>query len=197
MLYLFAGFKYYNPFRRILQKLEENPPWLRMLQIVLGGICIILSLVIILYIGPAVFSIIIILSIILLVIGIETDSAIGIINPRSGRSRLVSIGIGLLIIGVSIILMQFPIFTLAILILLGAIALLLSGISRIVHGIRGGTTGRSKALQIGVGILSIGISILVMIDPVNFRIAAARCHNLYCISSKRDRNDGSWNNWQT
>jgi len=137
-----------------------------MLQIVLGGICIILSLVIILYIGPAVFSIIIILSIILLVIGIERI-AIGIINPRSGRSRLVSIGIGLLIIGVSIILMQFPIFTLAILILLGAIALLLSGISRIVHGIRGGT-GRSKALQIGVGILSIGISILVMIHPVNF-----------------------------
>jgi uncharacterized membrane protein HdeD (DUF308 family) len=150
-----------------LQKLEENPPWLRMLQIVLGGICIILSLVIILYIGPAVFSIIIILSIILLVIGIERI-AIGIINPRSGRSRLVSIGIGLLIIGVSIVLMQFPIFTLAILILLGAIALLLSGISRIVHGIRGGTAGRSKALQIGVGILSIGISILVMIHPVNF-----------------------------
>ena len=132
-----------------------------MLQIVLGGICIILSLVIILYIGPAVFSII------LLVIGIERI-AIGIINPRSGRSRLVNIGIGLLIIGVSIVLMQFPIFTLAILILLGAIALLLSGISRIVHGIRGGTAGRSKALQIGVGILSIGISILVMMHPVNF-----------------------------
>ena len=126
----------------------------------------ILSLVIILYIGPAVFSIIIILSIILLVIGIERI-AIGIVNPRHGRSRLVSIGIGLLIIGFSIILMQFPIFSFVILIFLGAVALFLSGISRIVHGIRGDTTGRSKALQIGVGILSIGISILVMADPFN------------------------------
>lgn len=137
-----------------------------MLQIVLGSICVILSLVIILYIGPAVFSIIIILSIILLVIGIERI-AIGIVNPRHGRSRLVSIGIGLLIIGFSIILMQFPIFSFVILIFLGAVALFLSGISRIVHGIRGDTTGRSKALQIGVGILSIGISILVMAHPIN------------------------------
>lgn len=137
-----------------------------MLQIVLGAICVILSLAIILYIGPAVFSIIIILSIILLVIGIERI-AIGIVNPRAGRSRLVNIGSGLLIIGLSIILMQFPIFTFAILIFLGAIALLLSGISRVVHGIRGDTSGRSKALQIGVGSLSIGISILVMVHPVS------------------------------
>jgi len=151
----------------LLQKLEESPPpWLRMLQIVLGAICIILSMVIIIYIGPAVFSIIIILSVILLVIGIERIS-IGIVSRQSGRSHLVNIGIGLLIIGFSIFLMQFPIFTFAILIFFGAIALLLSGISRIVHGIRGDIRGLSRALQIGVGVVSIGISMLVMANPIN------------------------------
>lgn len=85
-----------------------------MLQIVLGAICITLSLVIILYIGPAIFSIIIVLSVILLVIGIER-MATGIASSRASKSRLVNIGIGLLIVAFSIVLMQFPIFTSAIL----------------------------------------------------------------------------------
>ena len=151
----------------MLQKLEENPPWLRMLQIVLGAICITLSMVIIFYIGPAVFSIIIILSVILLVIGIERV-ATGIASSRTNKSRLINIGIGLIIVAFSIVLMQFPIFTFAILLLLGAIALFFSGISRIVHGIRGDNKGRSRALQVGVGIVSLAISIVVMIHPVTF-----------------------------
>ena len=137
-----------------------------MLQIVLGAICITLSMVIILYIGPALFSIIIILSVILLVIGIERI-AISIANPGSSKSRLISIGVGLLIIAFSIVLMQFPIFTFAILILLGAIALFFSGVSRIIHGIRGESRGRARASQVGVGIISVAISVLVMIHPVN------------------------------
>ncbi len=149
-----------------MQKLEENPPWLRMLQIVLGAICITLSLVIILYIGPAIFSIIIVLSVILLVIGIERV-ATGIASSRASKSRLVNIGIGLLIVAFSIVLMQFPIFTSAILILLGAIALFFSGISRIVHGIRGDNQGRSRAIQVGVGVVSLAISLIVMVHPVN------------------------------
>jgi uncharacterized membrane protein HdeD (DUF308 family) len=151
----------------MLQKLEEYPPWLRMLQIVLGAICITLSMVIIVYLGPAIFSIIIVLSVILLVIGIERV-ATGIASSRTNKSRLINIGIGLLIVAFSIVLMQFPIFTFAILILLGAIALLFSGISRIVHGIRGDSHGRSRALQVGVGVISLGISITVMVHPVSF-----------------------------
>jgi uncharacterized membrane protein HdeD (DUF308 family) len=136
-----------------------------MLQIVLGAICITLSLVIILFIGPAIFSIIIILSVILLVIGIERV-ATGIASSRASKSRLVNIGIGLLVVAFSIVLMQFPIFTFAILILLGAIALFFSGISRIVHGIRGDNQGRSRALQVGVGVVSLAISLIVMVHPV-------------------------------
>ena len=112
----------------MVQKLGESPPWLRMLRIVLGSICVILSLFIIIYIGPAVFAIIVITSVVLLAIGIERV-ATGIVHPLSRPLRFVNIGLGLLIIGFSIFLMQFPIFTFGVLLLLGAIALFISGVS--------------------------------------------------------------------
>jgi phosphatidylglycerophosphate synthase len=106
-----------------------------MLQIVLGGICIVLSLFILAYIGPAILTIILILSIVLLVVGIERIS-VGISMPSSYRRlRFANIGIGLLIIAFSIVLMQFPVFTSAVLVVLAAIALLVSGISRIIQDI--------------------------------------------------------------
>ncbi|MFY9871280.1 MAG: DUF308 domain-containing protein [Candidatus Nitrosopolaris sp.] len=144
----------------------ESPPWLRMLQIVLGGICIVLSLFILAYIGPAILTIILILSIVLLVVGIERIS-VGISMPSSYRRlRFANIGIGLLIIAFSIVLMQFPVFTSAVLVVLAAIALLVSGISRIIQDISHKASGSSRAFRIGVGVLSIAVSILVIAQPI-------------------------------
>ena len=146
----------------------ESPPWLRMLQIVLGGICITLSLVILAYIGPAILTIILILSLILLVVGIERTS-VGIAMRRSSRgSSLANIVLGLAIIAFSIVIMQFPIFASAILVILAAVALLLSGISRIIHGISKKTSRSSRAFLIGVGVISITVSILVIAHPISF-----------------------------
>lgn len=145
----------------------ESPPWLRMLQIVLGGICILLSLVILAYIGPAILTIILILSIILLVVGIERI-AVGIAMPPSSKgSRYSNIGIGLLVIVFSVVLQQFPVFTSALLVVLCAIALLVSGISRIIQGISSKASGSSRAFRIGVGVLSIAVSILVIAHPIS------------------------------
>ena len=152
--------------RKMVQKLEESPPWLRMLRIVLGSICVILSLFIIIYIGPAVFAIIVITSVILLAIGIERV-AIGIAHQLSKSLRFVNIGIGLLIIGFSIFLMQFPIFTFGVLIFLGAVALLLSGVSRIVHGIRSNASRGFRGLSIGVGAISTILAVIIMANPVS------------------------------
>src|SRR5215204_5968778 len=97
-----------------------------MLQIVLGGICILLSLVILAYIGPAILTIILILSVILLIVGIERI-AVGIAMPTSSKgSRYSNIIITLLIITFSIILIQFPLFTSIILIILSTISLLIN-----------------------------------------------------------------------
>jgi len=137
-----------------------------MLQIVLGGICIVLSLVILAYIGPGILTIILILSVILLVVGIERIS-VGKAMPSSYRLlRFANIGIGLLIIAFSIVLMQFPVFTSAVLVVLAAIALLVSGISRIIQGI-------SKKALIKLGNYTGAITYLdkaLKIDP-NYKLA--------------------------
>jgi uncharacterized membrane protein HdeD (DUF308 family) len=146
---------------------SESQPWLRMLQIVLGGICILLSLVILAYIGPAILTIILILSVILLIDGIERI-AVGIAMPKSSKgSRYASIGLGLLVIAFSLVLMQFPVFTSAVLVILAAIALLISGIARIIHGISFKSSGSTRAFRIGVGVLSVAVSILVIAHPIS------------------------------
>jgi uncharacterized membrane protein HdeD (DUF308 family) len=127
---------------------------------------VILSLFILLYIGPAVFALIVIISVILLAIGIERV-AIGIVHQLSRFSRFVNIGFGLLIIGFSIFLMQFPIFTFGLLIFLGAIALFLSGVSRMVQGIRSNASRRFRVLGLAVGAISIAFSVIVMVHPVS------------------------------
>ncbi|HYV52162.1 MAG TPA: DUF308 domain-containing protein [Candidatus Eisenbacteria bacterium] len=67
----------------------------------------------------------------------------------------------------SIVLMQFPVFTSAVLVVLAAIALLVSGISRIIQGISRKASGSSRAFRIGVGVLSIAVSILVIAHPIS------------------------------
>ncbi|HET7344671.1 MAG TPA: hypothetical protein VFJ05_02215 [Nitrososphaeraceae archaeon] len=63
--------------------------------------------------------------------------------------------------------MEFPIFTSAILVVLGAFALLFSGIARIIQGISGETSGSYRAFLIGVGVVSIAVSLLVITHPIS------------------------------
>jgi uncharacterized membrane protein HdeD (DUF308 family) len=139
-----------------------------MLQIVLGALCIVLSVAILAYIGPTILVTILILSLILLAIGIERV-AVGIaLRHSSRRSSITNIVLGLAVVALSIILMQFPIFTSAFLVILAAVALLLSGISRIIHGISSERSRSSRAFLIGVGVISIAVSILVIAHPISF-----------------------------
>ena len=151
-----------------MQTLKSHPPWLRMLQIVLGALCIVLSVAILAYIGPTILVTILILSLILLAIGIERV-AVGIaLRHSSRRSSITNIVLGLAVVAFSIVLMQFPIFTSAFLVILAAVALLLSGIARIIHGISSERSRSSRAFLIGVGVISIAVSILVIAHPISF-----------------------------
>jgi uncharacterized membrane protein HdeD (DUF308 family) len=64
--------------------------------------------------------------------------------------------------------MQFPVFTSAVLVVLAAIALLINGIARIIQGISFKSSGSSRAFRIGVGVLSVAVSILVIAQPISF-----------------------------
>ncbi|MGH9911961.1 MAG: DUF308 domain-containing protein [Nitrososphaeraceae archaeon] len=160
------------------------PPWLRMLQIVLGSISVLLAAIILFVPGSSISTTVLLLSLILLIIGIEricfgvvrttattattTTTAVG--PSKYKFSRIANIALGLLIIALSIVLMEFPVFSVALMIVLAAIALLVIGISRIIHALRedDGHLATRKYLSVGVGILCIVVSILIIVNPTTF-----------------------------
>jgi uncharacterized membrane protein HdeD (DUF308 family) len=149
---------------------QKSPNWLRYIQIGLGAISIILSIVILAFPGIAVYTIILILSIALLIIGIERI-ATGIAPLPSRSSRITNIGLGVLAIAISLAVISFPKFTAGFLIILAAISLLFVGIARIVQGIRNkAAPGWSRGFIVGVGVLSIAISLLVIAHPISFGV---------------------------
>lgn len=147
----------------------RSPPWLRMLQIVFGSIVVLLSVIILLFLvifpGIAFFILILFMSLVLLVVGIERI-AIGLSPVSSRKTRIIDIVLGVVVIGISIFLMQFPILTSVSLVILGAVALMIGGIARIVQGISRDIPKSSKGLIIGVGALSVAISIAIIVNPI-------------------------------
>lgn len=147
----------------------RSPPWLRMLQIVFGSIVVLLSVIILLFLvifpGIAFLILILFMSLVLLVVGIERI-AIGLSPVSSRKTRIIDIVLGVVVIGISIFLMQFPILASVSLVILGAVALMVGGIARIVQGISRDIPKSSKGLIIGVGALSVAISIAIIVNPI-------------------------------
>jgi uncharacterized membrane protein HdeD (DUF308 family) len=141
----------------------KAPRWSRAAQIGLGAIAIILSILILAFPGIAIVSIVLIIGILLLIVGIE--SVISGLIVKS-KSRLASIGLGIIVIILALIVMAFPIGTTVFLILLMGIALLIDGISRLVHGFGDKESrGWSRGFRIGVGALEVILGILIMVSP--------------------------------
>ena len=166
------------------------PPWLRMLQIVLGSISVLLAAVILFIPGSSISTTVLLLSLIFLIIGIEricfgvvkatsttstTTTTTATITTKPSKyksSRIANIALGLLIIALSIVLMEFPVFSAALLIVLAAIALLVTEIARIIHAFREEDIHRAtrKYLSVGVGILCIVVAILIIANPTTFGV---------------------------
>jgi uncharacterized membrane protein HdeD (DUF308 family) len=141
----------------------KAPVWARAAQIGLGALAIILSIVILAFPEVALISVIFIVGILLLIVGIE--SVISGIFIKS-RSRMASIGLGILVIILSLIVITFPAAVGIFLLILIGIVLLIDGISRLVHGFGDKEhRGLSRAFRIGVGALEIVLGILIIISP--------------------------------
>ena len=160
-----------------------------MLQIVLGSISVLLAAIILFVPGSSISTTVLLLSLILLIIGIEricfgvvkatststTSTTTATITTKPSKyksSRIANIALGLLIIALSIVLMEFPVFSAALLIVLAAIALLVIGIARIIHAFREEDIHRAtrKYLSVGVGILCIVVAILIIANPTTFGV---------------------------
>jgi uncharacterized membrane protein HdeD (DUF308 family) len=106
----------------------------------------------------------------LLIIGIERI-ATGIAPLPSRSSRIANIGLGALAIAVAVAVISFPVFTAGLLVTLAAISLLFVGIARIVQGARNkDAPGWSRGFMVGVGVLSIAVSLLVIAHPISFGV---------------------------
>src|SRR5215210_7040196 len=131
----------------------ETPRGTRILQVVLGGIAIALSLGVIFNPGLGIATIALLLSATLLVVGIErvvtgfTQS-----NRSSKLSKFGNISLGALVALLGITLL--------------AIGLLFIGIARIIHGLTDKNISKwSKGSLVGVGILSMAVSFAVFAYP--------------------------------
>jgi uncharacterized membrane protein HdeD (DUF308 family) len=143
---------------------RKSPSWVRAVQIGLGAIVIILSISILSQPAIATVSLVVIAAIILLIVGIERV-IYGVFIRH--RSRLPTIGFGILVIILAAIAIAFPVWTTAFLIYLIAFALLFDGISRIAHGVGDKESrGWARGFSIGVGILEIILSIMILVSPV-------------------------------
>jgi uncharacterized membrane protein HdeD (DUF308 family) len=173
-------------------QITHTPAWLRMLQIVLGSISVLLAAVILFIPDSSVSSIVVLLSLVLLIIGIEricfgvvkstaltattaasTKTTTIPMSTRTSRyspSRIANISLGLLVIALSVVIMEFPEVSVAFLIILAAIALLVIGIARIIYAFRGDDIHRAtrKYLSVGVGILCIVIAVMIIANPYTF-----------------------------
>jgi uncharacterized membrane protein HdeD (DUF308 family) len=140
----------------------KSPKGIRILQIVLGGIAIALSLAIIANPGVGIATLTFLLSITLLVVGIERVVT-GLTLSKHSKSN---IGLGALAALLGIAVLAFPLFTTGVLITLLALGLLFTGIARIIHGMSEKNTSKwSKGLLVGVGILSLAVSFMVFASP--------------------------------
>ena len=131
---------------------SRSPGWMRAVQIGLGAIAIILSILVIVHPGITLFSIIYILGITLIVLGIF-EIITGIFGLGANKSRWGTVGLGVLSLIFGSIAVGYPVHTAVFVIILLAIALLFVGIARIIRGVvdkqsRGWTRGFSIAMNV-------------------------------------------------
>ena len=139
------------------------PGWVRAAQIGLGVLAIIISITLLVIQGAVLTTIIFIIGILLLIVGIE--SVISGLFVKS-KSRMASIGLGILVIILSLIVIAFPSAVGVFVLILIGIVLLIDGISRLVHGFGDKERrGWSRGFRIGVGALEIVLGILIMVSP--------------------------------
>ena len=137
------------------------------MQIIIGIIAVAISIGVIVNPGFGIEILVFLLSLTLLVVGIERVSIGFLPYIRKSSTRINNIVLGGLAIVLSIIVIAFPIFTIGFLVTLLALGLLFIGAARIIHGIFDKQTSKwSRIFLVAVGLLSIGISFMVFANPL-------------------------------
>jgi uncharacterized membrane protein HdeD (DUF308 family) len=143
---------------------SKSPGWIRGLQIGLGALAIILSGLAIAFPGLTFLTLVILVSIVLFVVGIEKIIT-GIFIAH--KSRFATIGLGILTIILAGLAMAFPIAAAIVIIYFLGFALMFDGFARIIDGVTNrNNKGWVRGFLIGVGVLNVIISALVLAYPL-------------------------------
>jgi uncharacterized membrane protein HdeD (DUF308 family) len=118
--------------------------WLRIFQIAIGSAAIILSILVMVLPRLGSLTAIVIFAVVFFIVGVERiASGIGS-RYLSRRSKMISIGLGIVILAFAVITLASPVSSVKFLVLMVGLALLFNGIVRIIDGIR-------KSAQYGKG----------------------------------------------
>jgi len=140
---------------------------IRVAQILLGAIAIVLSIAIIADPALGIGVLIFLLSVTIIVAGIERV-VVGVHPHLTKSSRIGNIVLGAIAIGLGILVIVFPLLAALFLVTLLSVGLFFIGLARIIQGIRNKNISRwSRALLIGVGVLSLVLSFIVIAHPVS------------------------------
>jgi uncharacterized membrane protein HdeD (DUF308 family) len=143
---------------------SKSPGWIRGLQIGLGALAIILSGLAIAFPGLTFLTLVILVSIVLFVVGIEKIIT-GIFIAH--KSRFATIGLGILTIILAGLALSFPIAAAIVVIYFLGFALMFDGFARIIDGVTNrNNKGWIRGFLIGVGVLNVIISALVLASPL-------------------------------
>lgn len=141
---------------------NELPKWARISQMVLGFLSIILSGVVLLFPTITTLSLVIILSIVLVIVGLEKIT----ISFIRGKRKLVDIGLGSAVIALGIAAIVFPMLATLVFIALIGFGLLFDGISRVIEGVAEKARHRwNRIFNIGTGAVSIFLSAIIISMP--------------------------------
>src|SRR6187200_636965 len=143
---------------------SKSPGWIRGLQIGLGALAIILSGLAIAFPGRTFLTVVILVSVVLFVVGIEKIIT-GIFIAH--KSRFATIGLGILTIILAGLALSFPIAAAIVVIYFLGFALMFDGFARIIDGVTNrNNKGWIRGFLIGVGVLNVIISALVLASPL-------------------------------
>jgi len=143
--------------------MNKFPQLVRAVQIVLGGLAIVLAIVALTNPGLTILSLIILIAIILVIAGFE-DVITGLLIPH--KLEFFTVGLGVLTIILAGLALAYPIAAARVVILILGFSLMVDGFSRIADGLTNKSDKRLvRGFTIGVGILAIIISVGVNIFP--------------------------------
>ena len=143
--------------------IDKSPSWMRVVQIGLGALAIILSIVAFSMPGLTMLTLVMLIAIILVITGIEKIiSGLFILH----KSRLLTVGLGILTIILAGLALSFPITAAIAVIWILGLSLMVDGFSRIADGLTNKSNKKwVRGFTVGVGILAVIIAFMVIVSP--------------------------------